>query len=420
MINVDVRLISIIVPAYNVEKFLPTCIDSIITQTFTNFELILVNDGSTDSSAEICNFYAEKDNRIKVVHQENKGLVNARKSGLSIATSKYVLYIDGDDYVESDFCEKLVKETINFDADIVIGGYIRNYRGRMITIKNIIPAGRYENKEVEKIWEKMIYTGDFFSHGISTYSWGKLFKRDILFPIQMSIPSNITIGEDAACVYPFISQVNKLVITDECKYHYVQHQSSMLKTFSNIKSEIEKLSSLFSFMLDFFREHKYFDIFYLQLKPYFLSQLMIRSGGLLKNSIGDNFLIGNLVKLNEKIAIYNSGTFGQQIYRRLLEEKFENVIWIDEDADLCNEDQLPVHDPKILKSLDFDKIFIASLNPIYINRIQNELLKLGYSNKKIFKFQKIIEYEELILKFNIDPHTFHIINLNNYDNSIIA
>jgi glycosyltransferase involved in cell wall biosynthesis len=407
MMYEDERVISIIVPAYNVENFLPNCIESIITQTYSNFELIIVNDGSTDLSGDICNSFAKNDVRIKVIHQENKGLVKARQSGLQLASGKYVLYIDGDDYVESRFCELLIKETYNFDADIVIGGYIRNYRGRMITVKNILPAGRYENDEIEKIWDKMIFTGDFFSHGISTYSWGKLFKRDILIPIQMAIPSNITIGEDAACVYPFISKSSKLVITSASNYHYIQHQSSMLKSFTNVKSEIEKLSSLFSFMLDFFKGHKFFEKFYLQLKPYFLSQLMIRSGGLLKNNNGQNLLIGNIVNLNEKIAIYNSGTFGQKIFRRLNEEKFENVIWIDEDADLCNQDQLPVHDPKILNSLEFDKIFIASLNPFYINKVQNELLLLGYTNDKIFKFQKIGEYDELLLKYNVDPNSFH-------------
>ena len=403
----DERVISIIVPAYNVENFLPSCIESIITQTYSNFELIIVNDGSTDSSGDICNSFAKNDARIKVIHQENRGLVKARQSGLQLASGKYILYIDGDDYVEYNFCELLIKETYNFDAYIVIGGYIRNYRGRMITVKNILPAGRYENDEIEKIWDKMIFTGDFFSHGVSTYSWGKLFKRDILIPIQMAIPSNITIGEDAACVYPFISKSSKLVITSASNYHYVQHQSSMLKSFSNVKSEIEKLSILFSFMLDFFKDHKFFEKFNLQLKPYFLSQLMIRTGGLLKSNNGENLLIGNIINLNEKIAIYNSGTFGQKIFRRLNEEKFENVIWIDEDADLCNQDQLPVHDPKILNSLEFDKIFIASLNPFYINKVQNELLLLGYTNDKIFKFKKIGEYDELLLKYNVDPNSFH-------------
>ena len=411
MIHEDDKLISIIVPAYNVEKFIAKCIESITIQTFTNFELILVDDGSTDTTGEICNSFAQTDDRIKVVHQDNKGLVNARKSGLRMALGKYVLYIDGDDYIESDYCELLIKETDNFDADIVIGGYIRNYRGRMITVNNILPAGRYENEAIEKIWEKMIFTGDFFLHGISTYSWGKLFKREILLPIQMSIPSNITIGEDAACVYPFISKSSKLVITTASNYHYVQHQSSMLKSFSNVKYEIEKISNLFSYMLHFFKYHKYFENYFLQLKPYFFSQLMIRSGGLLKNKKGENLLIGNLVSLNEKIVIYNSGTFGQQIFRRLKEEKFENVIWVDEDADLCNQDQLPVYDPKILNTFEIDKIFIASLNPFYVNRIYNELIMLGYSQEKILKFNKFDEYDELILKYNVNPHTFNILSL---------
>jgi len=267
-----------------------------------------------------------------------------------------------------------------------------------------------KKENIEKIWKKMIYTGNFFSHGLSTYSWGKLFRRDILTPIQMSIPSDITIGEDAACVYPFISKASKLVITSASNYHYVQHQSSMLKSFSDVKSEIEKLSILFSFMLNYFNGHKYFDVFYLQLKPYILSQLMIRTGGLVKNKSNEIFLLGNLVNLNDKIAIYNSGTFGQQMFQRLAEEKFENVIWFDEDADLCNQDQLPVNDPKILSSFKFNKIFIASLNPIYIDRIQHELLTLGYTNNNIFKFEKTNQYDDLILKFNIDPQTFKIIN----------
>lgn len=405
-INKDVK-VSIIVAAYNVEKFIKDCIESIITQTYSNFELIIVNDGSNDSSGEICNSFAKNDDRIKVVHQENKGLVNARKSGLQIASGKYVLYIDGDDYVESNFCELLIIETYNFDADVVIGGYIRNYRGRMITVKNILPAGRYENDEIKKIWGKMIFTGDFFSHGISTYSWGKLFKRDILISIQMAIPSNITIGEDAACVYTYISICKKIVITNASNYHYVQHQSSMLKNSSNISEEINKLSTLFVYILNFFKGHEFYDCYYNQLKPYILSQLMIRTGGLINKKGEKNYLIGHEIVISDKIAIYNSGTFGQKIFRRLNEEKFKNVIWIDEDADLCNQDQLPVHDPKILNSFEFDKIFIASLNPFYINKVQNELLLLGYKNDKILKFKKIGEYDELILKYNIDPYSFH-------------
>lgn len=406
-INKDVK-VSIIVAAYNVEKFIENCIESIINQTITNFELILVNDGSNDQTGEICNAFSKIDSRIKVLHQENKGLVNARKSGLHKAIGEYVLYVDGDDYVEPNFCELLLIETIDFDADIVIGGYIRNYRGRMINVQNILSAGRYEKQNLKIIWEKMIYTGNFFSHGISTYSWGKLFKRVLLTPIQLSVPDSISIGEDAACVYPYISICKKVVITEASNYHYVQHQSSMLKNSSNISEEINKLSCLFVYILNFFKGHEFYDCYYNQLKPYLLSQLMIRTGGLIKKTNGKNYLIGHEIFISDKIAIYNSGTFGQKLFYRLTSEKFENIIWIDEDADLCNEDNLPVKDPIILSKILIDKIFIASLNPLYIKRIYEQLTRSEILKDRIYYYNNENNLDSLILEYEIDPYSFEL------------
>ena len=404
------KLISIIVPVYNVEKFLPTCIESIISQTFTDFELIIVNDGSTDSSGLICDLFAKRDSRILVIHQENKGLVGARKSGISVASCKYVLYIDGDDYVEPNFCDLLLKETYNFDADIVIGGYIINYRGRIKKVENVFPVGRYENDDIFKIWDKMIYTGNYFSHGISTYSWGKLFKREILLPIQMSIPSDITIGEDAACVYPYIALSKKIVITNFSNYHYVQHQSSMLKNFSDLDSEIQKISNLFVYMLNVFKTHILFKSFYNQLKPYLLSQLMIRTGGVVKNTKNEIFLLGHKISILENIVIFNSGTFGQKIFNRLTSESFENITWIDDDADLCNQDGLKVEDPKVLNKIKVDKLFIASFNPIYINKILNQYNFIDY--KKIYYFQLTTNknIEKLISAYDVNPENFLKLN----------
>ena len=398
--------VSIIVAAYNVEKFLPNCINSLIIQTFTNIEIIIVNDGSLDSSGNICDSLSKIDIRIKVIHQDNQGLVNARKAGLQLASGKYILFVDGDDYVEPNYCELLIKETIDFDPDIVIGGYIRNYRGRMISVKNNLPTGRYENEKMSLVWEKMIYTGEYFLHGISTYSWGKLFKRDKLLSIQMSIPSDITIGEDAAVVYPYLSKCNNIVISEASNYHYVQHQSSMLKISSDINSEITKLSSLFVFLLNFFKNDKNYDNYVFQLKPYILSQLMIRTGGLIKTSTGEMYLLGYKIDINQTIAIYNSGTFGQKIYYRLLNEGFKNIIWVDEDADLCNQDQLPVRYPNELLSNKIDKIFIASLNSLFIKRINNELIKLGFSKKLIYYFNNDFNIDELIYLYGINPMSF--------------
>ena len=112
-------MLSIIVPIYKIEEFLRQCVESILAQSFQDFELILVDDGSPDSCPEICEQYAEKDSRIKVIHKLNGGLVSARKAGLKAASGEYIGYVDGDDWIEPDFYEKLMRKAMNFDADIV-------------------------------------------------------------------------------------------------------------------------------------------------------------------------------------------------------------------------------------------------------------------------------------------------------------
>ncbi|MDE6947641.1 MAG: glycosyltransferase, partial [Anaeroplasmataceae bacterium] len=112
-------LISIIVPIFNVEKFIPECIESIQKQSYTNMQVILVDDGSTDSSGKICDKYASGDARIEVIHQQNKGLVAARKSGLKKAKGKYIGFVDGDDYIDSDMYQTLVREMEETKVDFV-------------------------------------------------------------------------------------------------------------------------------------------------------------------------------------------------------------------------------------------------------------------------------------------------------------
>ena len=113
-------LLSIIVPVYNVGSFLPKCINSIISQTFTDFELILVDDGSTDNSVEICDAAAKKDSRVRVIHKENGGVVSARKAGLSVAVGKYAGYVDGDDWIDEHMYEHMVNAMEKYNCDMVM------------------------------------------------------------------------------------------------------------------------------------------------------------------------------------------------------------------------------------------------------------------------------------------------------------
>ena len=137
-------LVSIIIPVYNSEAFLDRCIQSVINQSYKNLEIILVNDGSPDSSKQICDNYAAIDNRIKVIHKNNGGLVSSRKAGLKLSTGDYVLYIDGDDWIELNLIEHYIDQVLKFNADVVVSSHMVNLEGRTDTLKNSLPTGVYE------------------------------------------------------------------------------------------------------------------------------------------------------------------------------------------------------------------------------------------------------------------------------------
>jgi len=205
-------LVSIIVPIYNSEAFLDKCIQSIINQSYKNIEIILVNDGSIDSSGEICDTYSSIDSRVKTIHKNNGGLVSSRKTGLKASTGEYILYIDGDDWIELTLIENYVNQVLKFKADVVISSHIVNLEGREDILMNSIPPGVYDKDKLKlTVYPKMLYTGKFSQFGIFSYSWGKLYRKELLLENQLRVDESITIGEDALCLYPTLLDADKLV-----------------------------------------------------------------------------------------------------------------------------------------------------------------------------------------------------------------
>ena len=211
------KKISIVVPIYNVEKYLERCIKSLINQTLKEIEIILVNDGSTDSSPEICNKYAERDKRIIVVNKKNGGLSDARNEGLKYANSDYVWFVDSDDYVEIDSCESLYSiieekkpDIISFMYNEIISGEIKNKRNYMNDIKEL------SFKEAYSIYLK--------DKGIGTSSWGKIFKRNIIEGIEFPIGKK---AEDLATTYKFLEKAKKIIILDKALYNYDRRDDSI-------------------------------------------------------------------------------------------------------------------------------------------------------------------------------------------------
>lgn len=226
---------SIIVPIYNIENYLSTCIDSLLNQTFSDYEVILVDDGSTDHSPEICDHAAGGDARFQVIHKKNGGLVSARKSGIGRACGRYILNLDGDDYLSPSMLRELYSIISRYTPDMVAFDCIQKYSdGREQTARSKADEGFYTGEALARLQSRLLC-----DRSIPAFNLGSLFpsiclkavRREILLPCQMSVPDQITNGEDTAVSMPALCRCRSLYVSRINGYFYVQHSSSMIQTF---------------------------------------------------------------------------------------------------------------------------------------------------------------------------------------------
>ena len=224
-------LFSVIVPIYKIEKYLARCIDSVLSQSFADFELILVDDGSPDSCGEICDAYAQKDKRIKVIHKENGGLVSARQAGIRIASGAYTINLDGDDALCLDALENACKIIEDTQADIVTFTYRTYTDGRLgDVVEDTLQEGLYERPRMEaEIFPKLL--SDQNMKNIVYFSCGKAIKRELSLKHQLRVDTTLTTGEDIGCVVPCFMEAQRVYISKTVTYLYTVRTDSMSRDF---------------------------------------------------------------------------------------------------------------------------------------------------------------------------------------------
>ncbi len=216
--SIDTKMVSIIVPVYNVEDQLSRCVESLIRQTYTNLEIILVDDGSTDSSGKLCDEYKMQDSRIKVVHQQNAGLSGARNSGLDIASGEYIYFVDSDDYLAKDTIDKLIHQLHRFDADVMACGFSYVYDGAK-------PEFRFTSDE-PGVWSgKESVIQMMRTNNICTVVWNKLYKAELWEGVRFPVGH---IHEDEATTYKVLYKAKIVAYTPECLYKYFQRGGSLM------------------------------------------------------------------------------------------------------------------------------------------------------------------------------------------------
>ena len=223
-------LVSIVVPVYNVEKYLDRCVESIVNQTYKNLEIILVDDGSTDASSKKCDDWIEKDNRISVVHKENQGLGYARNTGIENASGKYIFFFDSDDYVDLGAVQKCVEAAEKFKADTVVFGR-----------SNVYSDGRIEKEEItvsKEIYEaegvKNVFLPDLFNYGIGfgVSAWSKMFNLELIKKHCLAFASERDIiSEDAMFCMEYFSVSERVALLSDNLYYYYKNDKSLTRTY---------------------------------------------------------------------------------------------------------------------------------------------------------------------------------------------
>ena len=216
--------ISIIVPIYNVEKYLPRCIESLINQTYNNTEILLIDDGSKDKSSDICDYYTKKYNNINTFHKKNGGLSDARNYGINRASGKYIAFVDSDDFVDKDYCRILHKNLIENNADMSICNIKRIVDSTKIhdnNKKEIVNV--YSTKETQK--NLLNYSNNL--NEITTVAWNKLYKKELWNNIRY--PKG-KINEDEFVIHYLIDNSKKIVYSNLNLYYYYQREGSIMKS----------------------------------------------------------------------------------------------------------------------------------------------------------------------------------------------
>lgn len=351
-------LISVIVPIYNIASYLEKCIHNIMNQTYSELEIILVDDGSTDGSEDICDKFASVDSRIQVIHKLNGGLVSARKAGLKVVTGEYVIYVDGDDWIEPDLCENMLKEMLESGSDLVDADYYMDMGQEIVSMHSNISNGRYD---VEEILPIMLCDDNFNECRLKAFLWSKMFKRELLERVQYAVDERVTFGEDVAVTYPYVLQCKKISVLNYSGYHYVQHLSSMVYT----KKPDEQLRNtlLIKDLYHNFVKDVNAGILLQELNQYSKLLFTLRNISYFdQNGNGEYLLPFGGIKENSRVIIYGAGRVGQSVYRYLMDtQKIRIVDWLDRDFEKYQQLGFEVHAPESISDVDLEdtKIIIA-------------------------------------------------------------
>lgn len=242
-------LLSIVIPIYNAEDYIKTCVESIFQQLKDNVELILVNDGSTDNSLSICYELSQEDSRVQIITQNNKGPIEARKRGVEFARGDYIMFVDADDMIADTAIEFITSCLDEFQTlDIIQFNYcLINSKGeKKENVISPFDPGIYTRDRLKKsIFPKLIYFDGFFRFGVAPSLCNKVFKRELVNQFIFKVPEDVFFGEDGLVTYQCFINANKILFAEDVIYFYRENDDSICRSRSYIRNKLKQNNILF-------------------------------------------------------------------------------------------------------------------------------------------------------------------------------
>lgn len=326
------KLVSVIVPVYNAESYLTGCIESIITQSYKNIELILVNDESTDKSGVLCDEYASKDSRIKVIHQENSGPSIARNRGIEAATGDYIQFVDADDHIDRHMTEKLVN-AMDLNQQLVICGYkkILKKDGRIINTKTfqINQTGEFKKEEF------LMYFGELYRHYYLHFSWNKLYSAAIIKNAELCFPTEVNWGEDLLFNLHYLEQCERIYVLPDPFYYYIDSNNNSI-TSQFRKDFFVNMQMVQEAAREFLRRHNAYKGTNKELfEQFYTSRIVTCFWNLFHpNSALPPELVKQYIceilqdeQVNQSIDYFKKGNFDKKLTGKMIEGKYINALY---------------------------------------------------------------------------------------------
>lgn len=373
------KKVSVIIPIYNAAQYLHKCLKSVISQTYKNLDIILIDDGSLDDSYNIAKEYQEKDSRIRLFTQTNIGLIATRKRGIELAEGEIVGFVDSDDWIEPIMYERLVQCMEENECDLVSSGIYRDYAdGSRKEWYDLYPEGVYVNLE-SAIYPSMLHDFKKNEMGLKCTLVNKLYRRQILQDIYGEIDTRVFYGEDALTIYPYCLRCKRIYILNEAYYHYYIRNNSMCRA-ANEKLAINTYY-LYNGLRDAFMESNCANSLLKQLKHY-LFQLESHTLKVLYNIDTLAYAKWDFSKYKDifgkRIVIYGAGACGQALYRELVSLGYkENVVaWVDKNPEGKTEQCMyEITAIKEIVDKKFDYLIIAIKSQNIAIEVMKELTK---------------------------------------------